>query len=261
MSKRNKRAKALAKRNGHNMQPAHTNNPPVTPLPDTHHEIGGSTAKAEYDPKTQVSKFSPPCHDGPQFAFELGKSRIWGSKADDVKDTVEDWDLMIPLVGDHDTYTPRNHISSNDEAKDLLPLELTEPYIPAILSIDWPDFGVPFISAVWWKGLVRFLQDFDGEVVFFCQGGHGRTGTALTIVSLLGDVNSSDAVECPLYWIRENYCDHAVETFEQVDYIEKLTGKQIWSQPYYEGYAAYYTQTPLANKSYSSYPAISGKKI
>ncbi len=176
---------------------------------------------------------------------------------DDVKNNIDEWDLMIPLVGDYDSYVPKCYIQSNPEADDLLPAELTEPYIPAILSIDWPDFGVPFISAIWWKGLVRFLETYDGDVVFFCQGGHGRTGTALTILACLSQEELRTGIECPLFWLRDNYCEHAVETYDQVDYIEKITDMQIWSQPYYEGYGIHHVEA----KSYTSYPAKAGKKI
>jgi len=219
-------------------------------------EIGGNNHDNPPMNTTPATRYLPPCHSGPQFAFEIGKSRIWGSKADDVKNNIDEWDMMIPLVGDYDSYIPKSYIHTNPEADDLLPADLTEPYIPAILAIDWPDFGVPFIPAVWWKGLVRFLETYDGDVVLFCQGGHGRTGTALTILACLSQEELQTGIECPLFWLRDNYCEHAVETYDQVDYIERITEMQLWSQPYYEGYGIHHAPS----KSYSSYPAKAATK-
>ena len=58
-----------------------------------------------------------------------------------------------------------------------------------------------------------------GEVVEVgCLGGHGRTGTALACLAVLAGHPADDAVA----WVRRTYCDRAVETDEQADYVRAL---------------------------------------
>lgn len=220
---------------------------PVKPAADMYNQYKTHTYKSGN------KKVVVPCHTGPQYAFEIGKSRIFGSRAADVTH-LDDWDLMVPLCGDYDHYTPANPVRCNQEAQDVLPSQLTKVYTPAILAIDWPDFDVPYLDPSWWKTLVEFLFDFEGDVVFFCQGGHGRTGTALTILATLSGNVDPSGIECPIYWLRERYCDHAVETYSQLDYIEKVTGMQAWSELYYEPYGG-----AAAAKSFTTYPAKASK--
>jgi hypothetical protein len=79
--------------------------------------------------------------------------------------------------------------------------------------LEWPDFGAPDDSA----GVVDVLSSFrdrarGGEdVELGCYGGHGRTGTALACLAVLCGQPPDAAVA----WVRENYCQHAVETPEQ----------------------------------------------
>ncbi len=193
------------------------------------------------------------CHKGPQFAFELGKARIWGSRAVDLSN-LSDWDLMIPLLDlEYDTYMPKNPLRPNQEAIDLFPSHIAKSFVPAILAIDWPDMEVPYLSRDWWVDLVEFLQNFEGNVVFFCMGGHGRTGTALTIVATLGELIPD--VECPLYWLREQYCTEALETYRQFDYVEQITKTQLWTEPSFE---SWYAAAPSG--ATVSYPAKTQKK-
>jgi hypothetical protein len=86
--------------------------------------------------------------------------------------------------------------------------------------VDWPDFGVPADSAA----ANRCLEDLvgrahDGQSVEVgCLGGHGRTGTALGCLAALTGVAPTEAVA----WVRANYCPLAIETDEQVAFVEHL---------------------------------------
>lgn len=88
--------------------------------------------------------------------------------------------------------------------------------------VDWPDFGVP--SDI--TGLTAALQALldraqRGErVEVGCLGGHGRTGTALACLAVLAGTPAADAVE----WARANYCERAVETAEQEDFVMVFGG-------------------------------------
>jgi protein-tyrosine phosphatase len=51
-----------------------------------------------------------------------------------------------------------------------------------------------------------------------CLGAHGRTGTALAALAVLAGHPADDAVA----WVRRTYCDRAVETDEQADFVTRL---------------------------------------
>ena len=78
--------------------------------------------------------------------------------------------------------------------------------------LEWPDFGVPDIDALWAAPLDLLERSRRGESVEVgCLGGHGRTGTALECLAVVGGVRR------PTPWpgVRANYCRKAVETREQ----------------------------------------------
>lgn len=119
------------------------------------------------------------------------------------------------------------------------------------MVIDWPDMKAPELSAKFWNALVVVLKAIATKrkkekpdarvcVVVFCMGGHGRTGTALSILaSLFGVVPES---KCPVEFIREKYCKNAVESNVQLDYVEIVTGRKVTSTvgtKKYESYASY----------------------
>jgi protein-tyrosine phosphatase len=88
--------------------------------------------------------------------------------------------------------------------------------------LDWPDFGVPDDAGA----LLAALRDVHdraaaGErVEIGCLGGHGRTGTALAALAVLGGHPADDAVA----WVRASYCARAVETPEQEAFVRDLPG-------------------------------------
>jgi hypothetical protein len=79
--------------------------------------------------------------------------------------------------------------------------------------LDWPDFGVPEKTVAVRQSLMAVLdRAHSGQrVEVGCQGGHGRTGTALACLAVLSGHPPEDAVN----WVRANYCSDAVETPEQ----------------------------------------------
>lgn len=88
--------------------------------------------------------------------------------------------------------------------------------------LDWPDFGVPddagHVVAALRSVLARARAGERVEVG--CLGGHGRTGTALACLAILGGQPAGDAVA----WVRANYCTRAVETAEQEAFVAGLDG-------------------------------------
>lgn len=80
----------------------------------------------------------------------------------------------------------------------------------------WVDFGVPDATE-----LRVALDDLlerarRGErVEVGCLGGHGRTGTALACLAVLTGTPAEEAVA----WVRAVYCEKAVETDEQREFV------------------------------------------
>jgi protein-tyrosine phosphatase len=83
--------------------------------------------------------------------------------------------------------------------------------------LDWPDFGVPDDAAPVDTALRALLDRARaGErVEIGCLGAHGRTGTALAGLAVLSGQPASEAVG----WVRDNYCERAVETAEQEAFV------------------------------------------
>jgi hypothetical protein len=83
--------------------------------------------------------------------------------------------------------------------------------------LDWPDFGVPSEEAETHRALSDLLERARSgqRVELGCWGGHGRTGTALAVVVALSGYPADDAVS----WVRANYCERAVETPAQADFV------------------------------------------
>jgi hypothetical protein len=83
-----------------------------------------------------------------------------------------------------------------------------------------PDMGVPK-NVTRFKKLVTWLVQsiaVGKKVHVGCIGGHGRTGTLLS--ALVAEAGEKDAIQ----YVRKNYCDKAVESKAQVDFLMKEYG-------------------------------------
>jgi hypothetical protein len=84
----------------------------------------------------------------------------------------------------------------------------------------WPDFGLPtdpeearqVLHEAWGKTLTE-------RVEIGCQGGRGRTGTALACLAVIDGVPACQAVA----FVREHYHPRAIETPWQRRYISRFT--------------------------------------
>ena len=89
----------------------------------------------------------------------------------------------------------------------------------------WPDFKLPVRDdgGVWdlaeWDRLLHRVAA-EKAVLIGCAGGHGRTGTMLSI--LFGVANPKIPATQVIDSVRDIYCDGAVETSEQADYVVKM---------------------------------------
>lgn len=123
----------------------------------------------------------------------------------------------VPLTMKDGTtiYASSAHDRKTDEIAPDFGLYLDSMWRPSCLAyvIEWPDFGIP---TYWQKAAEAIIDTFnkasDGLwVEVGCIGGHGRTGTALACMAVLGGMTSFEAVK----FVREAYCEHAIESTDQ----------------------------------------------
>ena len=104
---------------------------------------------------------------------------------------------------------------------------------PLIVSMKIPDMGVPPVTAEFWRELWSDLQTEAAsghtKVLVTCFGGHGRTGLVLACLALAAGVVPKDVD--PVIWLRTRYCDKAVESNAQLQYIEDTFGVKVDAPP------------------------------
>lgn len=129
------------------------------------------------------------------------------------------------------------------------------PY--TVVKVDWPDMSTPSVDGRFWDALLADMLEISGkeplDVLVMCAGGHGRTGTALAIiVDLLGYVPVGTD---PVVWVRERYCQEAVETASQLRYIEAMTGSKV-TAPIHSSWAggtSYHSAQDGTTKAWEKY--------
>jgi hypothetical protein len=154
------------------------------------------------------------CRHSASPAFKLGDIVFHGgseSKVEDEHFNPSEW-LVVSLLG----YKAKDSSvwSKLSGWVDKLKVYTRSPQV----VIDWSDMKAPPVSPGFWSQFV-FMTKAAGykSVLFYCIGGHGRTGTALASILIeVGGLSASDAVD----WVRTKYCKHAIETQSQVDYLK-----------------------------------------
>ena len=152
-------------------------------------------------------------------AFKVQNLTFFGGS---ISDALSDkYDLIINASG----RSVANLVKANELAKTMFPSALKASSTDtAIIEIDWTDGSVPALGVDFWQGLVNDLKKIKCKfkVACCCFGGHGRTGTMLSIFAGLFDL-----ADDPVKFIRKRYCPCAVETYAQISYIERMTGKEV----------------------------------
>ena len=91
-----------------------------------------------------------------------------------------------------------------------------------ILQLFIPDGEIPYWDDKIWLILAKEIktQLLTGkDIMICCLGGHGRTGIAAAIIAHL--IDSEMATNNPVQWVRDLYCEKAVENKIQIDYIHE----------------------------------------
>jgi hypothetical protein len=124
------------------------------------------------------------------------------------------------------------------------------------LAFKIKDFGVPTAKRETWVELADAILALMGDgkdVLLVCQGGHGRTGAAASIICHLVNPDIGD----PVKYLRAVYCNDAVETYEQHQYVHKMLNLP---DPEKIEYKREYSVGKWSSSSYDSYGgAYSGR--
>lgn len=84
--------------------------------------------------------------------------------------------------------------------------------------VRWPDFGLPASDTDAFEALTEAHEwAASGRVLLTCDGGVGRTGTALALLAGLSGTPAADAVA----FVRREYHPRAVETGRQERWVSR----------------------------------------
>lgn len=90
-------------------------------------------------------------------------------------------------------------------------------YNTRTITVDWSDGDSPELTPEFWLALPRLAKEKGiKDIIAYCMGSHGRTGTALAAMAIVNlGMNAITAAS----FIRRKHCDHAIETYRQCDYL------------------------------------------
>lgn len=187
--------------------------------------FNGTTSSKWSSSSYKTTVFKDKCRHAPTPAFRLAGTKITYMGGSESKVNPRKFDgLVVCLLGDKSYITPPQDVVGNDGWADSLQ-DFTNTYQPVkdYITIDWSDGGAPPVDVGFWTALHNEVQKRGlQKVLFYCMGGHGRTGTALA--SILIEVAGFDP-DSAVKWIHKNYCKEAIETNSQINYLNDLWDK------------------------------------
>lgn len=187
------------------------------------------------DPKAKhtSASYAPSCkHDRDLFKLENGLS-IYASAYRDVEYTQDEKvNIGVYMYSSwKDSGSKSAAITHTDGIE--LPFwkpEETKARVTEGIYLNWPDFGLPD-KQVPVKELVAWMleQLAAGKTMEVgCMGGHGRTGTLLSMLLCAQGVTPPEAIER----VRKEHCTKAVENSKQAEYIgafyKTFHGNDVW---------------------------------
>ena len=191
-------------------------------------------------PKTQTTY--KPCHTEGTLVFEKDGTEFYAGKYTGV--SLRTYDLIIDLA---------KSVTSNVSGTNVRGKvgKFTDSLSAQIIHISWPDYGIiSWEKDKFEKLLAAIKADKLTSVYVCCVGGHGRTGTMMSI--LAGLSGAIPEGECPVTWLRKVYCDNVVESEKQLGYVEAITGVKVTAEPG-KAYGAYYQSGGTYQGSKGSY--------
>lgn len=190
--------------------------------------VGGAytLANDEYDKYSKhFPAYSICIHDGTKPVWEADGITVSGARGDEI--TGYEHDLVVDLAGAYATWAESSFVGAlpagNTRIKPVEWVKLRRFHCPApYLRLHWKDYTAPAMPLAFWQELWALCVAAGVKnLAFACQGGHGRTGTALAAVMLVSsgpDWTLDEIVAA----IRKYHCTKAVENTEQVKYLRRL---------------------------------------
>jgi protein-tyrosine phosphatase len=196
-------------------------------LADWNNKFGDENGKMRIPSKTTGIK--EPCRHEPTLIFSAQGVRFYGASFPKVNElTLADVraDLLINLTG-FTIYSPASTAAKKPLIKRgprWFSKLFKEPRIDEIV-INWPDYGVIDVSREFFETIWKAIkQQNKKNVVVFCVGGHGRTGTCVgCLMTVINGIHGGQAIK----QVRDGYCSHAIETKEQETMVRRMTKRTI----------------------------------
>lgn len=149
------------------------------------------------------------CTHRPQHIIAGEGWGVWAGKKEDVRDSLQNYDIVMNL-----TYTSVKDVH-------IIPIPELAKWADyghkfVEIQMDWADYGTINLPVQFWRDLVEHIKEKKLKLLIFCQGGHGRTGTALACLFTVAlGYKPAEAIQ----WVRKNYCHEAIETKGQEAYV------------------------------------------
>jgi hypothetical protein len=187
-------------------------------------------------------KVVPKCYESHP-ALKIGEYEIYGGSC------------SHPVVSDADIYVGLDYgMTYSAKAYPWNGATRTEIYFP-VTDMYAPSDPKEFHKMVCW--LADRLHAGD-KIHVGCIGGHGRTGTlfAALVKHMTGNENA-------IQYVRDNYCEKAVETAEQIQFLVKHYGiKSVKStKKPYKGGSLFPVEKGSHGTGGTVYPVKSNKSI
>lgn len=156
-------------------------------------------------------KFMKTCNHYPEKVFSHDGINYYASDEDNAP--TFRGDLVINLTQNPGIRASSTAYDTPELVNHLIPF-------PEEIVIGWVDMSRPPVKGTFWTALHLFLKKKKHEnVLFHCQHGHGRTGTALSAMLIALKKMSAPAA---IAEVRKSHCQFAVETEYQIDYLIML---------------------------------------
>ena len=160
------------------------------------------------------------CRHKPTLICKIGETEIYGASLMHISaESVKGFTLVVNLTGRR-KFVQAGIIKSAPRKWAFLK-KVVEPTVDEIV-IDWKDYGVLAAGREFWEAFADGIAK-EKKVLIHCDGGHGRTGTAVAcLMTVALGIHGGEAIRR----VREAYCREAIETKEQEQYVRSMTQKK-----------------------------------
>jgi hypothetical protein len=160
------------------------------------------------------------CRHAPTLIFKVEPVEVYGASECHVNQrTVKGLDLVVNLTGRRLFHGGGRLISGPKQWAYLR--RFTDQPLVTEPVFDWKDMKAFPVGREFWLAFHDGLKRQEvKKLLFFCVGGHGRTGSAAgCLMTVAKEIHGGQAVRL----IREHYCERAIETKTQEDYVRSMT--------------------------------------